>query len=270
MSDQLLIHNGQVLLRTEEGQEIKRPETQLLDMLRGEFLPPVNGGALPDGVKFWDWRPPFFIVVHQMPPHVRQLRWIAPDSPAEYGEDVVYRKVRLSLPYSVLVAVYEHQGSGLFLTHFNELYFRNEPLRSRQDNVGYPALLNLSRMTTPLREKAWVCTQYLDYQPDADWTAQLQGLLEHVWNGGFNLSSENNEGASWFGASKDIHPALATVEAWEVASALNDAFALSVPWKPVPQTLGEIIECIYEEMLHGPRTRPDLPSRFLNYAQQTA
>jgi hypothetical protein len=267
MSDQLLVHNGQVLLRTEEGQELKRPESQLLDMLRGEFLPPVNGCALPDGVKFWDWRPPHFAVVHQTPPHVRQLRWIAPDSPEEFGEGVVYRKVRLSLPYSITLALYEQQGEGLFLTHFNEMYFRNEPLRSRGDKVCYPALLNLSQVVTALRQKAWVCTQYLGYADDADWTAQLQALLEHIWNGGFNLSSENHEGASWFGLSRDVHPDLASVESWEKATSANDAFALSVPWKPVPQSIGEIIDCAFEEASNGPRVRPDLPARFLNFAQ---
>jgi len=268
MSDQLLVHAGHALLRTEEGQELKRPESRLLDMLRDEFVPPVNGRALPDGVKFWDWRPPHFAVVHQTPPHVRILRWIAPGSPAEFGEGVVYRKVRLSLPYTVLVALYEQQGGGLFLTHLNELYFGNAQLRSRRDSVCYPALLNLSCVATPLREKAWVCTQYLDCSDAEDWTGQLQALLEHVWNGGFNLSSEHHEGASWFGRSRDCHPALASVEAWQEASSASDAFALSVPWKPVPQTIGEVLDCVFEEANNGPLARIDLPARFLNFAQQ--
>src|SRR5437660_11991347 len=104
MPDLLTIHKGQAVLRTEEGRELKRPEALLMDMLRDEFVPPLRAQALPDGVKFCDWRPPFLVVVHQTPPHVRQLRWIAPSSPVEYGEGVVYRKARLSLPYAVTVA----------------------------------------------------------------------------------------------------------------------------------------------------------------------
>jgi hypothetical protein len=265
--DVLTIHKGLAVLRTEEGRELKHPEGLLLEMLRGEFVPPLHGCALPDGVKFWDWRPPLLVVVHQTPPHVRQLRWIAPDSPAQYGEGVVYRKVRLSLPYAVTFAVYEQQGETLTLTHNNELYFRNEPLHTRADKVGYPALLNLSRVQTPLREKAWVCTQYLAYEDGADWSEQLQALLEHVWSGGFNLSSEHHEGASWFGLSRDIHPGLASVEAWDKASAASDAFALGVPWKPVAQSVGEIIDCIFEECRQGPAAT-DLPGRFLNFAQK--
>jgi hypothetical protein len=265
--DRLTVYQGQVVLRTEEGQELKRSEAQLMDMLRAEFVPPLQNCALPDGVKFWEWRPPLLVVVHQTPPHVRQLRWISPDSPAEFGDDVVYRKVRLSLPYAVTIAVYEQQAAGLFLTHNNELYFRNEPLRSRQDRVGYPALLNISRVPTPRRQKAWICTQYLEYGPQASWADQLQALLEHTWNGGFNLSSENHEGASWFGLSRDVHPALRSVEAWQEASASNDAFALGVSWKPVPHTLGQIIDCTFDESSEG-AGRPDLPGRFLNFAQK--
>src|SRR5262249_284990 len=164
------------------------------------------------------------------------------------------------------------RGSALFLSHVNELYFRNEPLRCRADRLCYPALLNVSRIKAPKRERAWICTQYLDWGEAADWTGQLQALLEHTWNGGFNLSSEHHEGASWYGVSKGIHPDLHPVEKWEKASAANDAFALTVPWKPVPQNVNELIDGLFVECQAQPARRkatgPDLPSRFLNYAQK--
>ncbi|HEY7312053.1 MAG TPA: hypothetical protein VH643_22000 [Gemmataceae bacterium] len=276
MSDQLTIQNGKVVLVTEEGQQVERTETQLLDMLRGEFLPPLKDAALPDGVKFLDWRPPMLLVVHQMPPHVRQFRWIADDSPVRFGPGTVYRKVRLSIPYAITFALYAQQGERLFLFGSNELYFRNEPLRTRSDRLGYPALLNISRIALPKRERAWICTQYLHWSPESDWTGQLQALLEHTWNGGFNLSSEDHEGASWFGASKGIHRDLYPVEKWEKASAANDAFGLSVPWKPVPLSVAEIIDCLFEENqpmvahLTGARPTkrkksPSLVGRFMNF-----
>ena len=274
MADLLTIQNGKVVVTTEEGQRHERPEGQLLDMLRAEFVPPLKDRALPDGVKFYEWRPPLFLVVHQTPPHVRQCRWIANDSPRRFGPGTKYRKVRLSIPYAVTFALYVQRGDGLFLGNANELYFRNEPLRSRGDRLGYPALLNISRIQAPKRERAWICTQYLDYPPDADWTGQLQALLEHTWNGGFNLSSEDHEGASWFGESKGVHPDLHPVEKWAKASAANDAFALGVPWKPVPLTAGQLMEALLEEHRQaaaprpgkGARARkpPGLVSRFLN------
>jgi hypothetical protein len=275
MADHLTIQNGKVVLTTEEGQRVERPEAQLLDMLRGEFVPPLRNAALPDGVKFYEWRPPLLLVVHQLPPHVRQFRWIATDSPVRYGPGTVYRKVRLSIPYAITFILYQQQGDRLFLAGNNELYFRNEPLRSRGDRLGYPALLNISRVAAPKRERAWICTQYLEWPPEADWTGQMQALLEHTWNGGFNLSSEEHEGASWFGLSRGIHPDLHPVEKWETASAVNDAFALSVPWKPVPLTVAEIMECLFEEhqqLLAGINARTarrkkpaSLISRFMNF-----
>ncbi len=278
MGDQLTIHQGTVVLTTEEGQRLERPETDLLHMLRGEFVPPVNGCALPDGVKFVEWRPPLLLVVHQTPPHVRQLRWIARDSPVPFGPGTQYRKVRLSIPYAVTFAMYAQQNGVLFLTHANELYFRNEPLRTKADRLGYPALLNVSRIQDPLRERAWICTQYLDWGDAADWTGQLQALLEHTWNGGFNLSSENHEGASWYGLSKGVHKDLHPVERWEKASAACDAFALGVPWLPAPLSVEEIMEALFLEHEQAraaaagraakAKAAPSLVSRFLNFAQK--
>src|SRR5207302_4525459 len=97
---QLSIQNGKVMLTTDEGQQVERPEAQLVEMLRREILPPLNGTALPDGVKFLEWREPFMLLVHQLPPHVRQFRWIANDSPSRFGPGTKYRKVRLSIPYT--------------------------------------------------------------------------------------------------------------------------------------------------------------------------
>jgi hypothetical protein len=269
VADRLTIADGKAVLTTEEGQRLERTEGQLMVMLRAELVPPWGDGALPDGVKFYDWRPPLLVVVHQLPPHVRQFRWIADDSPEPYGEGVVYRKVRLSIPYAVTFAVYAQQGAGLYLTDGNELYFRNEPLRCLSDRVGYPALLNISRVQAPLRERAWICTQYLERPDEGGWAGQLQALLEHTWNGGFNLSSENHEGASWFGLSQGAHPDLHPVERWEQASLANDAFALGVPWRPAPLSVGEIVEALFLECPEAQRAGgPDLPSRFLNFAQQ--
>ncbi len=277
MSDQLTIKDGKIYLTTEEGQTLERDESKLVDMLRDEFLPPLNGSALPDGVKFTEWRPPYFLVVHQMPPHVRQFRWIANDSPARFGPETKYRKVRLSIPYSITFAMYFQQVKGLFISQGNELYFRNEPLRSKEEKLCYPALLNISKILSARRNRAWVCTQYLRYGKNADWTGQLQSLLDHIWNGGFNLSSEDHEGASWYGESKkikNIHP----VEEWEKATEKDEAFGLSVPWLEAPLKVGELMDAMFSEMrgiqsaMPAPKSRrskvgpKNLVNRFLNYA----
>jgi hypothetical protein len=251
MIDTLTLQNGKAILTTEEGRHIERDEAQLVDMIRQELVPPLNGVAMPDGIKFLEWRAPFLLVVHQLPPHVRQFRWIANDSREKFGPGTKYRKVRLSIPYAITFALYYERGSALALGGANELYFRNEPLRSRQDRLGYAALLNISRIRTPRRERAWICTQYLRHSKGGDWTVQLAALLDHTFNGGFNLSSEHHEGASWYGESSGVHADLHPVEKWEAATAANEAFALGVPWKPAALSVGQLMDCMLEEAQAG-------------------
>jgi hypothetical protein len=280
MPDHLTIENGRAIVTTEEGKRLEFGEAELLAMLRGEFLPPLNGAAFPDGVKFMEWRDPTLVVVHQMPPHCRRLRWIAPDSPADYGPGTKYRTVRLSIPYAITFAVYHRHAAGLHLTNGNELYFRNQPLVSRKDTLGYPALLNISRIKTKTRERSWICTQHLRRSPQMDWTRQLEALLEHTWNGAFNRSSERHEGASWYGASAGIHPDLHPVEKWQQASERDETFALSVGWKPAQHTVAELVELLLGEQASSANkpflqtsrsARPaSLANRFLQFALKQA
>jgi hypothetical protein len=219
MGDRLAIESGKVIVNTEEGVRLERPELELDAMYQEELTAPLNGTALPDGVKFHEWRRPFFLVVHQLPPMVRQLMWIANDSPSDFGPGTKYRKVRVSVPYGITFALYVKHGPQLHLTGANELYFRNEPLRTKQDKLGYPALLNISTIKAPGRTRCWICTQHLARKPGEDWTAQLRQLIEHTWHGAFNRSSERHEGQSSYGFSQGVHPHLHPVEKWEKATA---------------------------------------------------
>src|SRR5437867_4451079 len=131
MSDKLTIENGKLVLTTDEGRQIELAEEQLVEMLRREIEPPINGVALPDGIKFVQWRPPLLCVVHQMPAHVRLVRWITDDSPAPFGPEARFQMRRLSMPYAVTFAMYFQRGHHLGLMGYNELYFRNQTLMSK-------------------------------------------------------------------------------------------------------------------------------------------
>jgi hypothetical protein len=284
MRDTLVIENGNVVVRTEEGAEITRPEPALSDMFRREMVPPLNGEALPDGVKFYEWRDPFFLVVHQLPPHVRMLQWIDDkNTRSDYGPGTAYKCVRVSLPYTVTYAVYYACGRGVTMTHDNELYFRNEPLRTRSDRLGFPCLLNISVIKTPSRVRSWICTQHLRQRPGANWSTQLANLIDHTWSA-FNRSSERHEGASGWSAYHSVNKNLSSIERWEAATAKDEAFGLKVNWKSVPMTVGELIDAMLEEcqQSRGARMVPTASNssevatgpmgiiqRFMNFAQQT-
>ena len=109
-----------------------------------------------------------------------------------------------------------------------------------------------------------------------DWTQQLDALLGHIWNGGFNRSSEFHEGSSWYGESEGVHKDLHPIENWEKATKANEVFALGVPWKQVPLTVGELMDHLFEE--HGAsnptmrRSKSKTPAagivqRFINFVQ---
>ena len=158
----------------------------------------------------------------------------------------------------------------------NELYFSNQPLASKTDSLHYPALLNVSVIETPKRQRSWICTQHFKRPPELDWAQQLDALLHHIWNGSWNLSSESHEGASWYGRSKGVHPDLHPVQEWEKATEKDSRFGRSVPWKPVPLTAEELVECMFEESfsqlkgavrsLEGPdKTDVSLTTRFMNF-----
>lgn len=276
MPDQLLISEGKVAVTTDEGIVVERAESDLHAMLRRDTALPVQGALFPDGLKWIERRDGLVLVIHQSPPHVRQLRWIAPDSPEICGPGTTYRQVRLSIPYSLTFALYYAHGESLELSDGNELYFSNRPITHLGDRVCYPALLNISKIAGHDRQRAWICTQHLQRRPGSSWTSQLHELLQHVWNGGFNRSSERHEGASWYQESHGV-PRLHPVEDWDRASRENDAFGLSVNWLPAPQSVGEIIEAMFieQETMPAPnfhrrrRQRwPGLIARFLNFAQK--
>jgi hypothetical protein len=276
--DQLLISTGHMTLTTDEGQKTQLPENELSEMMRTEFQAPIHGEALPDGVKFIEWKPPFLCVVHQLPPLVRQARWIADNSPVPFGPGTKFKTRRLSMPYAVTFAVYCKHGPYLSLIGYNELYFRNEPLKSREDTLGYPALLNVSRIDIKGRSRSWICTQYLECPAQAPWTVQLASLLDHTWNGAFNRSSEHHEGASWYGESIGIHKDLHPVSKWEKASKKNDSFSLGIPWKPVQHNVGQLIDAMLSECsgdVHARRlsrvrgtSKSSIVARLMNYLQQ--
>ena len=276
MGDRITIENGAVILDTEEGQRFEHPETVLSEMLRLENTPPLGKCFLPDGIKFMEWRDPFFLVIHQYPAHVRRLMWIREDSPVKYGPGTLYRPVRLSLPYTIIFAIFYRRGGSLFLTNSNELYFSNQPLVSKTDRLHYPALLNVSVIETPKRKRAWICTQHFKRPPEPDWARQLDSLLHHIWNGSWDLSSESHEGASWYGRSKGIHPDLHPVQKWEKATRKDSRFGRSVGWKPVPMSGEQLVECMFEESFsqlkgavrsrQGPgRSDVSLTTRFMNF-----
>ena len=218
--------------------------------------------VLPTGVKMVMSKGSYTIWVYEMPPCVQNLKWIAKDSLEMYGPGAKYRQVRLALPYTVIMAMFHADGSGrnpgTCLSQFNECFFRNEPLKSPEDELCYPALLNVSKFSDIQDEPkplAWICTQHLRFneiwgQRDANARMRM-GLtkLKHcLFETGFNKSSDVHELASWFTetSNAEVDKRLKTVEKWEEASAENPLFVLEVPWLKTKLSVKQVAERMFK------------------------
>jgi len=238
------------------------PEGKIGSMPLDQFLTKlapsrVDGGDVifPDGVKGVRTEGPVTIVVHETAPQIYNLKWISDDSPAPFGGGTRYRKVRIALPYLVTLLVFRNgsPAQGLMLSEFNECFFRTGPLDGWDNELLYPALLNCSKFTPPEgRPLAWICTQHLNYasllkEPSAGrrLRAGFRALMHCLLETGFNYSSENHEGASWFGESSKVDSRIATIDAWQEATNKDPLFTLEVPWLKTGYSLIQVVERIF-------------------------
>lgn len=218
---------------------------------------------LPYGIKSVLSQGPITLWVYEQPPRIHQLSWIASDSPKHYGPGTKYRKVRIALPYVIIMALFARDGAGLpSLLCKDECFFRSAPLKSLDDELCYPGLLNCSlwgdgdtALSHPL---SWICTQYLkpNDQCSSDNPAdRYQGWFEAVryclLETSFNLSSEHHEGNSWFSKTKLVDPRIATIEKWEENTKKDPLFVLDVPWIKTYHTVQSYADRVFKQYAPG-------------------
>ena len=158
-----------------EGSEARAtsPEGTLAGMPLADLMAKLNPRRfdcgdliLPDGMKAVRSEGPITVVVHETPPQVYSLKWIAGDSMVPFGNGAKYRTVRIALPYLVTLLVFRNGSATqpLILSELNECFFRVAPLESFEDELLFPALLNCSKFTPPEgRPLSWICTQHLNF-----------------------------------------------------------------------------------------------------------
>ena len=209
--------------------------------------------VLPDGVKAVLGFGSVTVYVVQVPPRLHRLSWITDDSPADHPGDspegVRYEEVTLALPYVVVLAAFQRARNGeWYLSDANECFFRNDCLKSLDDRLCYPALLNVSKFSpSDGKPLAWLCTQYLDRRKlrrerneNRRARGSIEALLQTLFGTGFNRSSERHEMASWFGESRKVDPRISTVQCWQEASRDDPLFVLDVPWLDTGKTVRQV------------------------------
>jgi hypothetical protein len=257
IDENVVIRGREVLAISPEGQAASMSLEKLIKILTG-FNTRVNTDCiLPDGIKLIASRGPVTIWVYERAAQVYSLKWITEDSPKPYGRGTTYRTVRISLPYLVVLAVFiPGRANRTQLSGYNECFFRQAPLRSPDDELFYPALLNCSKFDPQKgRPLSWICTAKLDYrslskEPDDNrrMRISLRALLHTLLEAGYNRSSEHHEESSWFTESAAADPRISTIENWEKATAEDPLFVLDVPWLKTGRTLEQIIERIFSNL----------------------
>jgi hypothetical protein len=196
-----------------------------------------DGSPLPDGVRFVHQRGTATVVVLELFPQVREVQWISNLSPQPFGPRTQYEPVTLAFPYIVIFVLFQ---SGC-LTGFQQLFYRAEAISSENDALFFPNLLNVSE---GYGQKCWLCLANMTDVSQLPWNKKVHKVLEHVWEAGFNKSSEHFEKNSYWqkttAARLDLR--LNSVESWQAATKEDPLFMLKVKWKPAGLTVGQVVE----------------------------
>jgi len=258
--DKLTIEGTEVTALSPEGQLAQMPLANWLARVAPARID-TQGVVLPDGVKLIVSQGRVTVVVHETPPRVHNLRWIASDSPAPYGPGTKYRQVRVALPYLIVLAVFGTDPNGaLSLTSSSECFFRTAPLTSGDAELFYPALLNCSRFAPPAGHPlSWICTEKLararvvtGKTANERIRSGMRALCQCLLETGFNFSSEHHEGSSWFTESRKVDSRIDTVENWQAATEQDPLFVLEVPWLEVDESLSGVIARTFKNLNAGP------------------
>lgn len=172
---------------------------------------------LPPGARWAIVRGPSLVIAVEHPPQVRRVAW----SEKTLDEPGSYRHSTLAFPYAVYVLLFHH-GS------FEEmrLYYRTAPLASEEDPLYMPNLWNIAASESPLA-KCRVCLRGRPPFDDLMVAAQAKTAIEFFWSAGFNLDIESN----CFRRATVLDGRVRTLDDWEIATAADPLFPLSIQWE---------------------------------------
>lgn len=206
----------------------------------------LDKDPIPDNVKWIVRSGPLEVYILELKPELRRVKWVnetaGPKQSAKQDE-CGYSHRKLATPYVVMSVPF--YGGQL---HPNlELYYRNLPLTSLDDQLYHCNLLNVSmgkRVAGQSGFKTWVCTQYLNTGACKSTADILSEIISHVFGGGFNRSSDNCEGGSGFStyeANRGVDLRVKDVNKWEQASEKDPRFVLDVDWIKADATPRDLI-----------------------------
>ena len=195
---------------------------------------------IPETVRFAWRRGDAAVLVMEQKPVCHTVRWLTDDSPVPFGRGAKYREARLAFPFVVLVVAF-HDGN---LTGQQQCFYRRAPLAAIGDELLLPNLLNVARAYD---QTCWLCLANLNQNmAQMSWDERVRRLWTHLFQAGFNASSEHHEGNSYWQTMRSVDRRVASVAEWEQESARNPLFPLAVEWR----ASGKTVEAVMEESMN--------------------
>ncbi len=215
------------------------------DLLAKNTVSGLHDEPIPDNVKWIVRAGKLEVYILELKPELRRVKWVNATTTKQSAkqDENGYSFRTLATPYVVMSVPF---FGGQLQTQL-ELFYRNGPLAGLDDPLSMCNLLNVSigkRVDGQVGVKTWVCTQYLKVPAKASRADVLSEIISHVFGGGFNRSSDNNEGASGFSAYEAAKGDRRTrdVNEWEKASQENPSFVLDTKWIDAKCTPRDLIE----------------------------
>ena len=204
----------------------------LLD--HADFRPP--GEPIPETVRFAWRRGDAVVLVLEQKPAMHTVRWLTDDSPAPFGKGATYREVRLAFPFVLVIVAFR----GGNFTGQQQCFYRRAPLASLEDELLLPNLLNVARA---YGQTCWLCLANLRKNFAAiSWNERVRAIWSHLFDAGFNASSEFHEGMSYWQAMRSVDRRVGSLSAWEAETRKDPFFPLKVEWRTAGKTVGEVME----------------------------
>lgn len=238
--DLIEIRGGEVFLRREESIVLKLP---LADALRqwAQCQPRSafpDGSPIPDPVRYIHTRGDATLVVIELSPQVRRVRWVSDTSPIRYGEGTKYDSVNLAFPFIIIPVLFR----GGAITGCQQLFYRTRPLSSEDDSLFLPNVLNVAKAYDYL---CWFCLKKMEEVSHLPYQRKVEKVIEHLWEAGFNESADSH-GSYWSRMREaNLDPRISSIENWERATEADPLFILKVPWRSAGVTLSEVIDWMF-------------------------
>lgn len=243
-------------VRAVDGMSSK--ECSIADLVKGIQFRGIKGltdEPLPPRSKWVVEYGSLTVVICELDPQVRRLR-VAREG---RGPSAHYEEMVLATPFVVLKLPFWHGG----ILDTCELFYRNSPLTSINDKLYRSNLLNIS--PNARRCDDWVCTQYLRHVMEQERTnrtsinAQCDAAVRHIFDSGFNRSSDQAEGMSAFKfCQENLNDTRVTdFDNWKAETAKDPAFILGVKWFDIGATVRSVIDKQFRQFKQQPLASAD-------------